>query len=148
MSNNSQNGLLLAKAIAIVSVAFEKKLDKGGNPYTLHCLNVMNQMPHTDYELMSIAVLHDLVEDTYWTLQMLREEGFSERVVNAVACLTHDPNVSYDDYIKIISTNQDARLVKLADLRHNSDVTRLKGLKKSDMERLEKYCRSYTYLSE
>ena len=148
MSNNSQNGLLLAKAIAIVSTAFEKKLDKGGHPYILHCLNVMNQMPNTDYELMSIAVLHDLVEDTHWTLQMLRDEGFSERIVNAVACLTHDPNVSYDDYIKIISTNKDARLVKLADLRHNSDITRLKGLKKSDHERLEKYCRSYVYLSE
>jgi len=145
MNNTSQNSFLLAKAISIVSQAFAKKLDKGGNPYILHCLHVMNQMPQTDYELMSIAVLHD---HTNWTFQMLRDEGFSERVVNAVSCLTHDHNVSYDDYIKIISTNKDARLVKLADLRHNSDITRLKGLRKVDHERLEKYCRSYVYLSE
>ena len=137
----------LALAIAIASEAFKNKTDKGGVPYILHCLFVMNEMPEDDEELRIAAVLHDLVEDTDWTIERLRIEGFSERVLRIIYLLTHDPSVPYDDYIKNIALDIDAKKIKKADLRHNSDITRLKGLRKKDFDRLEKYNRSYIYLS-
>lgn len=140
---------MLAKAISIAAKAFEDKKDKGGKPYILHCLRVMNGVDQTDEELMTIAVLHDAIEDIpSINCNELFRMGFSERVVNAVRILTHDKDVSYDDYIKAISINADARQVKLADLRDNSNITRLKGLSKKDFDRLEKYSRSYIYLSK
>lgn len=136
---------MLSKAIRIAAEAFEGKYDKGGKPYILHCLHVMSQMPEEDEELRCIAVLHDLLEDTHWTGLQLEKEGFSYRVISAVNTLTHRCE-TYDQYIKAISYNKDAVKVKLADLRHNSDITRLKGLRKKDFDRLEKYHRAYEYL--
>lgn len=135
-------------AIDIVSQAFLGKNDQGGNPYILHCLHVMYQMDPNDHDLRCIAVLHDLVEDTSWTLSDLRDRGFSARVVAGVDLLTHRDGVPYDDYIKLIAMSSDARKVKLADLKHNSDITRMKGLRKKDFDRLEKYHRAFAYLSE
>ncbi len=140
--------IMLSKAIYLTSSAFMGKYDKGGTPYILHCLHVMNQMPSTDPELMVIAVLHDVVEDTTLTLPSLRDQGFSERVLEAVDLLTHRDGVAYKDYINRLSNNPDARLVKMADLRHNSDIMRMKGLRKKDFERLEKYHTAYEYLKD
>jgi (p)ppGpp synthase/HD superfamily hydrolase len=139
---------MLDKAISITAQAFEGKFDKGGEPYIIHCLMVMNQMPSNDPDLRCIAVMHDLIEDTEWEIQELAELGFSTRVTTALTLLTHDHKISYDDYIKTISLSRDATLVKLADLRHNSDIHRMKGLRKKDFERLEKYHRSFAYLSD
>ena len=139
--------LMLAFAIGITASEFKNRLDKGGKPYITHCLRVMDAMPDDD-ELKCIAVMHDLVEDSETSLSQLSLMGFSQRVVDALRLLTHDPKVPYDDYIKLISTNPDAVRVKLADLRDNSDITRLKGLTKKDFDRLEKYHRSYVYLSK
>ena len=139
---------MLGHAIAIASEAFKGKTDKGGKPYILHCLHVMNQMPAGDEELMQIAVLHDLIEDTSWGPSNLRDLGFSERVVSALVLLTHVKDTSYDDYIKRLALNEDSRRVKLADLKHNSDITRMKGLRKKDFDRIEKYHRSFAYLSD
>lgn len=142
---------MLDKAISITAQAFLGKTDKSGIPYILHCIHVMREVQKRhpkDWELHSIAVLHDLVEDTNWTLEMLRDEGFSHRIVRGVEVLTHDPEVPYDDYIKHIGMYEDARHVKLADLRHNSDIMRIKGLTQRDIKRVEKYHRSYTYLSK
>jgi (p)ppGpp synthase/HD superfamily hydrolase len=136
----------LGLAISIVATAFEDKCDKGGQPYVLHCLHVMNQMPEDDEELRIIAVLHDLIEDTRWTLQDLRDHGFSDRVVWGVQVLTHDPEEEYMKYIERISFTDDARLVKTADLRHNADIMRMKGLRKKDFDRLQKYFTAYEYL--
>ncbi len=140
----------LATAIAITSTIFKDKKDKAGKPYILHCLRVMHAVDQNDEELMSIAIMHDLVEDSngVYTVQILRELGFSERVCEAVKLLTHDPLMPYDEYIKLIATNKDATKVKLADLIDNSNITRLKGLRKKDFERMEKYHRSFVYLSE
>jgi (p)ppGpp synthase/HD superfamily hydrolase len=138
---------MLSKAISITAQAFEGNYDKGGKAYILHCLHVMNQMPEKDEELRCIAVMHDLIEDTEWTALQLEKIGFSCRVIEGVRCLTHDSE-SYDDYIKRISLNSDARIIKLADLKHNSDITRMKGLRKKDFDRLEKYHRAFAYLSE
>jgi (p)ppGpp synthase/HD superfamily hydrolase len=107
----------------------------------------MNNLHTRDKELQSIAVLHDLIEDTNYTLEHLREFGFSERVISAVAALTHDKKIPYQAYIDRISGNEDARLVKLSDLRDNSDITRLKGLSTEDYDRMEKYHWAYLHLS-
>lgn len=139
---------MLNKAIRIVAEAFDGKYDKGGKPYFMHCYHVMMQMDQSDEELCCIALMHDLIEDTDWTLAKVRELGFSERVCRALDFLTHYERTTYDNYITGISYNEDARIVKLADLRHNSDITRMKGLTKKDFERLEKYHRAYNYLKE
>lgn len=138
----------LAEAIALASKKFVHKYDKGGQPYILHCLHVMSKMDMDDHELMIIAVLHDIVEDTDITLGLLRTLGYSERVISGVKALTHEDNVPYMDYIKIIAINPDARKVKMADLRHNSDIMRMKGLREKDFKRLEKYHTAYEYLKD
>lgn len=137
----------LAYAIALNATKFQDREDKSGQPYILHTLHVMYKMPATDTELRIIAVCHDLIEDTDVTIDDLRELGFSERVLTALVLLTHIPGVPYDEYIKLIATNEDAIRVKLADLDHNSRVTRLKGLTERDHKRLEKYCKAFVYLS-
>ena len=140
---------MLSKAISITAKAFEGKKDKGGKPYILHCLRVMGGVDQNDEELMQIGCMHDLLEDCpTWTMDALRTQGFSERVISTLNLLTHRKEIPYDDYIKSIALNEDARQVKLADLRDNSNITRLKGLTKKDFDRLEKYSRSYIYLSK
>lgn len=139
---------MLARAIEIASKEFVERTDKSGRPYILHCLWVMNKVRHLGDVYMTVAVLHDLLEDTNWTLAMLKEEGFSPDVLIAVDMLTHKSKDSYDDYIKIISFNDIAKQVKLRDLEHNTKVTRLKGLRKKDHDRIEKYHRAYTYLKD
>ena len=138
----------LATAIFIAAQGFKDKTDKAGEPYILHCLRVMNDLHTRDEELQSIAVLHDCVEDKVTTIKELIEIGFSDRVIKALMLLTHDKNVPYMDYIKQLAHNEDARFVKLADLKDNSDITRLKGLTLSDFKRMEKYHIAYTYLSK
>ena len=109
----------------------------------------MNQMSQDDHELMTIAVLHDLVEDIdYYSIGNLRALGFSERVLDAIRLLTHEEDVPYMDYITNLSHNRDARMVKMADLRHNSDILRMKGLRKKDFDRLQKYFTAYEYLKD
>lgn len=138
----------LSKAIALASRLFENKLDKSGKPYILHCLRVMNNVDQKDEELMQIAVLHDVVEDTDCTIDDLAEMGFSLRVRTALSLLTHDKEQQdYESYIKGVSTNKDATEVKLSDLKDNSNITRLKGLRKKDFDRLEKYHKAFVYLS-
>lgn len=144
---------MLGKAIALASEAFKNTKDKGGQPYILHCLRVMDNLHTKDEDLKIIAVLHDYIEDNFEedperALKILSECGFSMRVVQALNLLTHRKLTPYDDYIKAISFNTDATKVKLADLKDNSDITRLKGLTKKDFDRMEKYHRSFIYLSK
>lgn len=142
---------MLAKAIALASKVFENRLDKGGQPYILHCIRVMLAVAPNVIR-MQIAILHDVVEDTKddpepITLADLYKMGFEERVVTAVGILTHDKSIPYLDYIKPIALNEDALQVKLADLKDNSDITRLKGIGKKELDRIEQYHRAYLYLS-
>lgn len=139
---------MLGTAIALASRVFDGKFDKGGKPYILHCLQVMYWVDQSDEELMQIAVLHDVVEDSDLTIDDLRQMGFSERVLTALECLTHRKGEPYDAYIRRVAVNADAIKVKLADLRHNSDITRMKGLREKDIARLEKYHRSFSFLSQ
>jgi len=137
----------LAHAISIVAKAFKDKLDKSGEPYILHCLYVMDKQT-TDTRRI-IGILHDLVEDTDWDFADLRRKGFGDAIIIPLMLLTHDPTVkTYEEYIAEISTNEDARAVKMADLEHNSQPFRLKGLTKADFARIEKYHKAYVYLSK
>ncbi len=137
----------LAKAIHIAAGAHFNQFDRGGNPYILHPLHLMNQLMF-DKELAIIAVLHDVVEDSDWDFYSLEKVGFSERVLSAVLILTHQEDWSYSQYIDLICTNYDAIRVKRKDLEHNSDITRLKGVTEKDLKRMEKYHKAFIKLGE
>jgi (p)ppGpp synthase/HD superfamily hydrolase len=139
---------MLGKAIEIAATAHSGQVDKGGKPYILHPLWVMDRVRHLGEDYMIVAILHDVMEDSEWTFSDLISEEFNQNVMYALSLLTHDPAVSYDDYIKVIATDPIAKAVKLRDLEHNTKVTRLKGLRKKDFDRLEKYHRAYTYLMD
>jgi len=138
----------LGKAVILAAQVHENQTDKGGHAYILHPLRLMYRLQTQDEELMSIAVLHDSVEDSSgrFKIEDLRGYGFSDRVVRALTLLTHDKNVPYEEYIAAISGNTDATLVKIEDLRDNSDITRLKGLREKDIERMQKYHKAYLFL--
>ena len=139
---------MLGKAIEIAASAHAGQVDKGGRPYILHPLWVMDKVRHLGDDYMIVAVLHDVVEDSEWSFGDLIKEGFNQNVMYALSLLTHEPAVLYDDYIKAIATDPIAKAVKLRDLEHNTKITRLKGLRKKDFDRLEKYHRAYTYLMD
>ena len=136
----------LALAIAVAAQAFKNKTDKGGHPYILHCLYVMDNTPGDDC-VKCAAVLHDVPEDTEITISDLAKMGFSEKTIGLLYLVTHNKETPYQEYIKAIAVNKDATEIKKADLRHNSDITRLKGLRKKDIDRIEKYHWAYMYLS-
>lgn len=117
--------------------------DKGGNAYILHPMRIAMRLRTNDEELMSIAILHDVIEDSKLTFEDLLNEGFSERVIAGLRLLTHQKGVSYDDYIDGMRGNRDALRVKREDLRDNSDITRLKGVTEKDFERMKKYQRCF-----
>lgn len=137
---------LLGRAISIAAEAFEGVHDKGGSPYILHCLWVMNKVRHLGADYMIVAVLHDLVEDTHWTIEDLRREGFSESILYSIDTISKKKGQLYMDYIEGVAINPMARAVKLRDLEHNSKITRLKDLTRKDKERMFKYHQAYTYL--
>lgn len=134
----------LAKAIRIAAVAHEPDKDKAGRPYVLHPIRVMMRM-RTEEERI-VAVLHDVVEDTDWTLEGLRREGFTEEIVQAVDRLTKRPGESYDDSVQRAAGDPIARRVKLADLEDNMDPRRLRELTPEHRERLERYHRAWRKL--
>ena len=143
---------MLAKAIQIASEAHLNQIDKGGKPYILHPLWVMDRVRHLGEDYMIVAVLHDVIEDTNWTLDNLRIilsacDNYTDNIITALSLLTKVlEDQDYMNYIRNISFNPIAKEVKLRDLEHNTKITRLKGLRKKDFDRLEKYHRAYTYL--
>lgn len=134
---------LLGKAIRIASIFHEGAFDKSGNPYILHCLHVMNTVDTDDIEIKQAAVLHDVLEDTDITEDYLLNEGFSNKVIEILNLVTHKEEDSYHEYIDKICNNLGAVLIKEADLKHNSDITRLKGIRQKDLDRMAKYHRAY-----
>jgi (p)ppGpp synthase/HD superfamily hydrolase len=136
----------LEKAIQIAAQAHEGQKDKSGAPYILHPLRMMMRMESET--AMIAAVLHDVVEDSDWTLEQLRGEGFSEEVLQAVNCLTNRDGESYDDFIARVETNSVARQVKIADLEDNMNVKRIGEMSPKDLARIEKYHRAWRALTE
>lgn len=137
---------LTKKAMRIAYDAHHGQLDKCGVPYIFHPLHLAEQMT-TEY-ICCAALLHDTVEDTDITLYDLRAAGMPPAVVFAVQLLTHDPAVDYFDYVRNIKSNPIAKAVKLADLAHNSDLTRWDRVSEVDVERNRKYAEAKAILEE
>ena len=137
---------LTKKAMKLCFTAHKDQLDKSGLPYVFHPFHLAEQM--TDEFTTVAALLHDVVEDTEYTFSNLADMGFPEEVLAALRLLTHDPAVPYMDYVAQAKSNPIARAVKIADLLHNSDPTRLDVLTPRDIERAEKYQKALRLLEE
>ena len=131
-------------ALKLCFEAHKDQVDKSGMPYVFHPFHLAEQM--TDEETTVVALLHDVIEDTDYTLEDLTEMGFNENVLRAISLMTHDEGVPYMDYVARIKANPIARAVKLADLRHNSNISRLDKVGTSDFERVEKYKKAINLL--
>lgn len=144
-----KKGLLLNTAISIAVDAHTGQFDRGGNPYILHTLKVMHYVKSEDEEVLAMAVLHDSFEDNKnMTAEYFRSRGITERVIAGVLALTKMPGESYDEYKAKVKANIDAVKVKKADLRHNSDIRRLKGVTQKDIDRIAKYHAFYLELDQ
>ena len=131
---------LTKKAMKISFEAHKDQVDKSGIPYVYHPFHVAEQM---DDEITTcVALLHDVIEDSNITYVDLIFEGFPREVADAVALLTHDDGEPYMEYIKRIKSNPIAAKVKIADLEHNSDITRLDAVSSAALARVEKYRRA------
>ncbi|WP_025111322.1 HD domain-containing protein [Pseudomonas sp. H1h] len=130
----------LERAIALAATAHAGQMDKGGSPYILHPLKVMLRMSSLEERI--VAVLHDVVEDCGISLDDLRKEGFSEEVLTAIESVTKVPGESYEDFVERAAQNPIGRVVKLADLEENSDLSRIASPSWEDLERVEKYRRA------
>ena len=130
------NTKLTRKAMIIAYEAHKNQVDKSGVPYIYHPIHVAEQM-NTENECI-IALLHDVVEDTNVTFKQL-EEVFSKEIIDILKLLTREENIEYDEYIKKIKNNSIACKVKIADLTHNLDKTRLDFVTEVDVKRNEKY---------
>lgn len=141
-----KRGEMLAKMLVLATNAHAGQFDRGGNPYILHPLKVMHYLKTDDEELQCIALGHDVIEDTATTYQDLRDAGMSERVIEAIRALTKQPGQTYEEYKEGVFANEDAMRVKVCDLRHNTDIRRLKGVTEKDIERMVKYQKFYIEL--
>ena len=132
------------KAMKLCYEAHKDQVDKSGLPYVFHPAHVAEQM--TDEATTIVALLHDVVEDTDYTLEDLAAEGFGKDILEAVALMTHEDDVPYLDYVAKLKDNPIARAVKLADLAHNSDLSRIGEVDEETRERLEKYKKAMALL--
>lgn len=139
-------GEMLSNMLVLATNAHAGQFDKGGKPYILHPLKVMHMLRSDDEELNCIALGHDLLEDTDIQKIDLFGHGMSPRVINGIARLTKWNGISYKEYQQTILESKDAILVKMCDLRHNSDLRRLKGITPKDLERVGRYCEFYKLL--
>lgn len=134
-----KKGEMLSTMIVIVTNGHAGQFDRGGSPYILHPFKVMHYLKSDDEELMCMALGHDVIEDTSVTYKDLRDAGISERVIVGIHALTKQPGQTYDEYKQCVFASEDAMRVKLADLRHNTDIRRLKGVTEKDIARMTKY---------
>lgn len=132
-------------AMQIAFDAHKDQLDKTGIPYVYHPFYLATQMDSEDATI--VALLHDVVEDSEITFSDLQRYGFSDQVIKALKLLFHDKATPYLEYVAAIQSNELARKVKLADLAHNSDITRLNSIDANVKERLEKYKKAIQILT-
>ena len=137
---------LTKKAMKLCFEAHKDQVDKSGLPYVFHPFHLAEQM--TDELTTVAALLHDVVEDTPYTFADLRQMGFPEDVLAALTLLTHVDAEPYMDYVRKLKDNPIARAVKLADLRHNSELTRLNRIDERALARVEKYRAAIRLLEE
>jgi (p)ppGpp synthase/HD superfamily hydrolase len=128
---------LTKQALRLCFEAHKNQVDKSGMPYVFHPFHLAEQMDSE--EAVAVALLHDVIEDTGYTLEDLAAMGFPQRVTQPLALLTHRDSVPYLEYVAEIKKDPVARAVKLADLRHNSDLSRLDTVDEKALERVAKY---------
>lgn len=140
------NTPLVAQALEIAVNAHSGQKDRAGVPYIFHPLTVASNMEN---ELcVATALLHDVPEDTEISVNVLKDiYRLPDEVIEALRLLTHDKSVPYMNYIKSIASNAIAKNVKMADLTHNMDISRLNNPGQKDYDRLSKYRNAYEYLS-
>src|SRR4051812_45254998 len=143
--NDTNASASLEAAIALAVEAHRGQFDKSGQPYILHPLRVMFSCS-TDLE-RTVAVLHDVIEDTGHTFDDLRARGFSEQVLAALECVTKREGEDYERFVERAATNPIARAVKLADLQDNMDLRRLPTMGQKDMDRMTKYVKAWRRLT-
>ena len=137
-----KKGEILSNIILLAVCGHHNQFDKAGLPYILHPLKVMHYLKTNDEELQCIAIGHDLIEDTTITrLQILK--ATSQRVLDGILLLSKFEGESQESYENKVMSSVDATRVKLCDLRHNTDIRRLKGVTQKDIDRLNKYCKFY-----
>lgn len=140
-SSQAEDLMIYTKATkAALKLSFEahkNQLDKSGMPYVFHPFHLAEQME--DEETTIVALLHDVIEDTDYTIEDIENMGFSRAVCDALSLMTHDSYEPYMDYVARLKENPIARTVKIADLRHNSDLSRLDYVDGRAILRCEKY---------
>ncbi|EGK86040.1 bifunctional (p)ppGpp synthetase/guanosine-3',5'-bis(diphosphate) 3'-pyrophosphohydrolase [Microcoleus vaginatus PCC 9802] len=136
-NTNSEYQSLLKRAIALAAKAHEGQVDKAGNPYLDHPLFVMENVNSLEEKI--VAVLHDAVEDSELTLEQLRSEGFPEALVSAIAAITKIEGEAYPAYLERVIANPIALQVKIADVTHNLDISRIANPTEADFQRIAKY---------
>ncbi len=134
------------KALKLCFEAHKNQVDKSGMPYVFHPFHLAEQM--TDERTTIVALLHDIVEDTDYTLDDLSNMGFESDIIEALMLMTHDKAVPYMEYVAKIKNNPIARTVKLADLRHNSDLSRLDTVDEKAIKRKDKYSEAIRLLTD
>lgn len=134
------------EAMIIAYEKHKKQKDKSGVPYIFHPIHIAEQMD--DEKSTIVALLHDVIEDTSTTFKEIENLDFDKEVIDALKYLTHDKSKNYFDYIRKISKNSLATKVKIADLKHNLDTTRLNKMFDKDKKRNEKYKKCLNYLQD
>jgi (p)ppGpp synthase/HD superfamily hydrolase len=136
--------LLSKKALKIATAAHKGQVDKAGIDYILHPMVVASYFQAEN--LKAVAYLHDTLEDTKLTSKDLLEKGMPEDVIQAVEAMTKVSGEDYFKYLERVKANDLARQVKIADLKHNSDLSRLKTITEKDIKRREKYLKAIEFL--
>lgn len=142
---NTSKQPMLKLALSIATEAHKGQFDKAGVDYIEHPIYVASQVDTEEEK--AVALLHDVIEDSPFTAEELLQAGLPETVVTAVQVLTKKKEKDYQTYLENVKSNSLARVVKLADLKHNSDLSRLSSVTDKDLERLEKYKKAIDYLS-
>ena len=143
-SQRDKYNQLLELAIKVATEAHAGQVDKGGKPYINHPEAVAASLTNTEYKI--VAYLHDVCEDTSITFDDLKDMGFTYRIVNSIRLLTKTDELTYEEYLRRLRMDSCARAVKMADLKHNMDITRIPNPSEKDYARIEKYKRSLAFL--
>ncbi|MBD5112070.1 MAG: GTP pyrophosphokinase [Ruminococcaceae bacterium] len=144
--NYGPNVLDTEIAYDLARIAHNGAVDKGGNPYINHPTAVASQFSCT-YRICT-AYLHDVVEDTDYTVDMLIDKGIDPRVAESVRLITHSKSVDYSEYLEILSSDPIAVDVKIADMLHNSDLSRIKSYDEKTLSRMRRYNNGLRFLAE
>ena len=135
---------LLEKAVEIAVGAHHGQRDRYGAPYIAHPIRVMQRLETPDEKI--VGILHDVVEDTNWSFEDLRGEGFPQPILDALDCVTKREGEAYEEFVRRSAGNRLATRVKLADLEDNMDLRRLPDVTEQDLPRLQKYVRAWRFL--